>query len=123
MGLQISIRETGGVTIADLRGRATIDPGESDELSARLRELIAKGVRKLLLNLAELNQVDSSGVRVIVAAYVSFKGGDGALKLLSPWGKVLDVLQALHLLEVIPSFEDEVQAVASFKSLGYSANP
>lgn len=122
MGLQISIRETGGVTIADLRGRATIDPGESGVLDARLRELMVKGVRKLVLNLAELNQVDSSGVRVIVAAYVSFKGRDGALKLLSPWGKVLDVLQALHLLEVIPSFENESAAVASFRALGQSAN-
>jgi anti-anti-sigma factor len=123
VGLQISIRETGGVTIADLRGRATIDPGESDALNARLRELIVKGVRKLLLNLAELHQVDSSGIRVIVAIYVSLKGRDGALKLLSPWGRVLDVLQALHLLEVIPSFDDESAAVASFASRGYSAKP
>jgi anti-sigma B factor antagonist len=122
VALQIAIRESGGVTIVDLRGRATIDAGESEPLSARLQELLVSGVRKVLLNLAELNQVDSSGVRVIVAAYVSLKGRDGELKLLSPWGKVLDVLQALHLLEVIPSFEDESQAVASFRSLGFSAN-
>jgi anti-sigma B factor antagonist len=122
VGLQISLRESGGeVTIMDLRGRATIDTGESEYLSARLTELVAKGTRKLLLNLSELNQVDSSGVRVIVSSYVSLRDRDGALKLLNPWGKVLDVLQALHLLEVIPSFEDEAEGVASFGSLGYSA--
>jgi anti-sigma B factor antagonist len=123
VGLQISIREVSGVTIADLRGRATIDPGESNALGARLRELIEQGVRNVLLNLTELHQVDSSGVRVIVSAYVSFKDRDGALKLLNPWGRVLDVLQALHLLEVIPSFDDEQLAVASFRALGQSAKP
>ena len=121
MGLQISVREASGVTIADLRGRATIDPGESDALSARLRELIQEGVRNVLLNLTEVHQVDSSGVRVIVSAYVSFKDRNGALKLLNPWGRVLDVLQALHLLEVIPSFDDERTAVTSFRALGQSA--
>ena len=123
MGLQISLRESSGVTIVDLRGRATIEAGGSEQLGARLTELVTQGKRKLLLNLSELNQVDSSGVRVIVSAYVSLRDRDGAMKLVHPWGKVLDVLQALHLLEVIPSFEDEVGAVASFDSLGYSAKP
>jgi anti-sigma B factor antagonist len=123
VGLQVSLRESVRVTIMDLRGRATIDVGESEQLAARLTELVAQGTRKLLLNLSELNQVDSSGVRAIVSAYVSLRDRDGALKLLNPWGKVLDVLQALHLLEVIPSFDDEAEAVASFDSLGYSAKP
>ena len=121
MGLQISLRQSGEVTIMDLRGRATIDAGESEQLSVRLMELVAKGTRKLLLNLSELNQVDSSGIRVIVSGYVSLRDRDGALKLLNPWGKVLDVLQALHLLKVIPSFEDEGEGVASFGTQGFSA--
>jgi len=123
VGLQISLRESGGVTIMDLRGRATIDAGESELLGARLTEMVAKGTHKLLLNLSELNQVDSSGVRAIVSAYVSLRDRDGAMKLLNPWGKVLEVLHALHLLRVIPSFEDEAEAVASFDSLGHSATP
>jgi hypothetical protein len=55
-----------------LRGRSTIDGGESELLSSRLKELVADGVRKLLVNLVNLTQVDSSGVGVIVAAYVNF---------------------------------------------------
>ena len=66
MGLQILIRESGDVTILDLRGRSTIDSGESELLGSRLKKLVANGVRKLLWNLADLTQVDSSGVSIIV---------------------------------------------------------
>ena len=121
MGLKISIRESGDVTILDLRGRSTIDGGESELLSRRLKKLVAKGVRKLLLNLANLTQVDSSGVSIIVGTYVSLRGQGGDLKLLSPCGRVLEVFRVLHLLEIIPSFEDETQALASFLRQGYSA--
>jgi anti-sigma B factor antagonist len=123
VGLQVSIRKSGDVTILDLRGRSTIDGRESELLSKRLRELIAKGVRKLLLNLADLAQVDSSGVAVIVGTYVSLRGLGGELKLLCPCGRVLEVLRVLHLLETIPNFEDEAQALASFRPLGYFAKP
>jgi anti-anti-sigma regulatory factor len=58
VGLQISIRESGDVTILDLRGRATIG-GDSELLSRHLQRLIADGVRNLLLNLADLTRVDS----------------------------------------------------------------
>jgi anti-anti-sigma factor len=123
VGLQILIRESGDVTILDLQGRSTIDGGESELLSSRLKKLVANGVRKLLLNLADLTQVDSSGVSVIVGTYVSLRAKGGALKLLCPCGRVLEVLRILHLLEIIPSFEDETQALASFRPLSYFAKP
>ena len=73
MGLQISIRKCDDVTILDLRGRSTIDGGESELLSSHLQELVTNGVRKVLLNLANLTQVDSSAVGVIIETYVSLK--------------------------------------------------
>jgi anti-anti-sigma factor len=79
------------------------------------------GERKLLLNLVSLTQVDSSGVGVIVAAYVSLKRQGGDLGLLSPGGRVLEVFRVLHLLNTIPTFENEAQALASFRPRGYSA--
>ena len=54
MGLQILIRESGDVTILDLQGRSTIDGGESELLSSRLKQLVTSGVRKLLLSLVNL---------------------------------------------------------------------
>ena len=83
MGLNISIRKSDDVTILDLRGRSTINGGESELLSSHLQKLVASGVRQLLLNLADLTQVDSSGVRVIVEAYVSLRDQDGDLKFQS----------------------------------------
>jgi anti-sigma B factor antagonist len=122
VGIQISIRESRGVTILDLRGKATIG-ADSNLLSSRLGELVGKGVRKLLLNLAGLTQVDSSAVSTIVRLFVSLRCQGGDLKLLRPCGRVLLVFKVIHLLDVIPSFEDETQALASFQPRGYSAKP
>jgi anti-anti-sigma factor len=122
LGLQISIRECGDVAVVDLRGRSTTNGGESELLNQHLRDLAADGKRKLLLNLANLSQVDSSGVSVIVEMYVCLKRQRcGELKLLSPRGRVRDVLTVCRLLDAIPSFEDEAQALASFWPRSYAA--
>ncbi len=123
MGLQISIRKSGDVTIVDLRGRSTIDDGESESLSNQLQKLVANGVRKLLLNLADLAKVDSSAVAIIVRTYVSLKREGGDLKLLSPSGLVLEVLTVFRLISTIPTFENEAEALASFQPRGYTATP
>lgn len=123
MGLQISIRESRDITILDLHGRSTIDGGESKMLDSQLQELIASGVRKLLLNLTNLTQVDSTGIGIIVKTYVYLRDLGGALKLLSPCGRVLEVLTVTRLLETIPSFEDETQALVSFRPMSRFARP
>ena len=119
MGLQIAVRESRDVAILDLDGRLTT--GEDGELlSKQLRELIGSGKSKLLLNLVKLTQLDSSGVSIIARTHGSLKRQGGNLGLLRPGGHVLDVFKVLHLLEVIPSFEDEAQALASLQSLSAS---
>jgi anti-anti-sigma factor len=123
VALEISTRTSGDVTIVDLRGRSTIDGGESELLSKQLQKLVAHGVRKILLNLAKLIQVDSSGIGVMVETHVSLIRQGGELKLLRPRGRVLEVLTVFHLLSTIPSFEDEAQALASFRPRGHSATP
>jgi len=122
VGLQISIRESDDVTILDLQGRVTIGV-DSDLLSGQLENLVANGVRNLLLNLADVTQLDSSGVSVIVGTYVSLRRQGGSLKLLCPCGRVRAVLQVIHMPEIIPTFEDETEALASFRPKGYSARP
>jgi anti-anti-sigma factor len=122
MSLNVSIRESDDVTIMDLRGRSTISGGESELLSGQLRELVAKGVGKVLLNIRDLSQVDSSGVGIFIETYVSLKRHGGELKLLGPSGRVLQVLNVFHLLDIIPSFDDEAEALASFGPRSYSAS-
>jgi anti-anti-sigma factor len=120
MGLQISIREAGDVTILDLRGKAIIGV-DSDLLIGHLNKLLASGVLKLLLNLADVTQLDSSGISAIVGTSASLRRQGGSLKLLCPRGRVRAVLRVVRLLETIPTFEDETQALASFRPRGYSA--
>jgi anti-anti-sigma factor len=121
--LQISIRESGEVTILDLRGRATINDGESELLRSQLEELIAKGVAYFLLNLAELSQIDSSGLSVIATTCASLRERGGDLRFLRPRRAVLEAFKVLHLPEVIPTFEDENQALASFRPRSSFATP
>ena len=120
MSLKTSIREFGDVTILDLRGRSTIE-GESELLSGRLKKVIATGARKLLLNLHELTQIDSTGVGVIIETLISLKKKGGELKLLCPKGRVLEVLRVLRITKIIPCFETETQALASFQARTYAA--
>jgi hypothetical protein len=90
MGLQISVRHTADVVVVDLFGKATI--GRANEiLNNRLRQLIDDGTHKILVN----------------------RGA--SLKLLRPRGNVRLVLETLHLLEAIPSAEDEAEAISSFR--------
>jgi anti-anti-sigma factor len=122
VGLQITVRESRGVAILDLQGRLTT--GEDGELlSKQLRESIGNGKSKLLLNLVNLTQIDSCGVSIIARTHGSLKRQGGNLGLLRPSSHVLDVFRVLHLLEMIPSFEDEAQALASFQSLSSSQTP
>jgi len=112
-GMEISVRKSGDVTILALQGRSTID-GESELLSSHLKKIAAAGVRNLLLDLTDLTQVDSSGVSVMVDACVQLRRQGGDLRLVSPRGHVREVLTLFHLLEVICSFEQESEALASF---------
>lgn len=120
MSLQISTRESTGVTIVDLEGKATIG-ADNDTLNSRLRTVIAGGARNLLLNLAELTQVDSAGIGSIAAAFVSVSRQGGSLKLLRPRGRVRSALDALKWFDYIPTFEDESEALASFDLGAHSA--
>lgn len=120
MGLEISIRAVNGVTILDLQGRATI--GENtDKLNRELRRLVAEGTLKVLLNLAQVVMMDSSGIATIAGTYVSLARDGGSLKLLLPSDRVREVLTVMRLIHSIPTFEDEAEALASFRGAAQPA--
>ena len=120
MSFQTSIREFGDVIVVDIRGKTTIDGG-SESLSRRLKELIADGVCKLLLNLKDLSQVDSSGVGVIIDTLLRVRNRGGDLKLLRARGRVLEVLRVLRLTKFVACFEDESEALTSFQPRSFAA--
>ena len=120
MAMELAKRLSGDVTIIDIHGRCTLGD-ETEQLDRELKKAIEDGSRKVLLNLTELSQIDSTGVSIIVATYVSLRRLKGEVKLLHPTGRVQTVLAITHLLQVIPNFEEEEKAVASFSTRAYTA--
>jgi anti-sigma B factor antagonist len=113
--LKISTRQSGDVTIVDLDGRLTIG-ADSDSVAARLRELEGQSVRKILVNLTNVTQLDSSGLSALAGGFISMKRLGGAFKFLRPCGRVREVLSVTRLIDIIPTLDNEKQALASFAS-------
>ena len=113
MSLKASSRDKDGVTVVDLSGRIVLGEG-SDILRQALTDLVSRGRKKILLNLADVNYIDSSGLGALVSGYTSLTGQQGQLKLLNLTRKVHDLLQITKLLTVFEVYEDEDSAVRSF---------
>ena len=114
MGLQITSRKSGNITVLDLAGRVIIGVS-NDALSGELRKLAETGPCDVLVNLANVTQMDSSGISTLVRSFVTLERLGGSLKILSPTGHVREVLELTRLIQSIPCFTDEAKAVASFK--------
>jgi anti-sigma B factor antagonist len=111
--LKAAIREVGSVTVIDLDGRITLGDG-STLLRELIRESLSKGHTKLVLNLAAISYLDSTGLGELVSGYRLVKSGGGELKLLNLNKKVSDLLQVTKLYTVFDIHNDESQAIASF---------
>jgi anti-sigma B factor antagonist len=114
VALAIASREVDGVTVVELSGRITLGEG-SVQLRDAIRDLISKGQRHILLDLGDVNYIDSSGLGELVSAYTTAKNQGAALKLLKLTKKVHDLLQLTKLYTVFDIYDDEASAIASFK--------
>jgi anti-sigma B factor antagonist len=101
------------VTIVDLSGRITLGEG-STMLRDIVRDMIAKGNKKILLNLGDVTYIDSSGIGELVSAFTTVRNGGGELKLLNLTKKVHDLLQITKLYTVFDIKDDEAAAIQSF---------
>jgi anti-sigma B factor antagonist len=114
VALTIASREVDGVTVLDLNGRITLGEG-SVQLRDAIRDLIGKGQKNILLNLSEVNYIDSSGLGELVSAYTTARNQGAALKLLGLSKKVNDLLQLTKLYTVFDIYDDEASGIASYK--------
>jgi anti-sigma B factor antagonist len=114
MALTIASRVVDGVTVLDLSGRITLGEG-SVQLRDAIRGLIGKGEKKILLNLGDVNYIDSSGLGELVSAFTTAKNQQADVKLLNLTKKVHDLLQLTKLYTVFDIQDDEASAIASFK--------
>ncbi len=113
MSAKLSPRQVGDVTVIDVAGRITLGEGSSN-LREGIREMLAKGNKKILLNLAEVTYIDSSGIGELVSGFTSVANGGGQLKLINLTKRVKDLLQITKLYTVFEVHEDEAAAIRSF---------
>ena len=111
--LQATYRDAGVVTVLDLSGRITLGEG-SALLRSTIRELLDDQRVRILVNLGDINYIDSSGIGELVSAYTAVKNRGGELKLLHLTKKVRDLLQITKLYTVFDVHSDEVAALRSF---------
>jgi anti-sigma B factor antagonist len=113
MKMTTSTRQVGGVTVVDISGR--IELGEE---SAAVRDLVSKllsnGHKQILLNLGDVNYIDSSGLGALVSSFTSARKQGGELKLLNLTDRVTDLMQMTKLYTIFDVREDEAVAVKSF---------
>ncbi len=111
--MTITTREVSHVTIVDINGRITLGD-ELGQLRDTIRQLVAAGQKKIVLNLAKVDYIDSSGVGELVGCYTTVRNAGGELKLLNLAKKVHDVLNVTKLYTVFDIKDDEFTAVKSF---------
>jgi anti-sigma B factor antagonist len=114
VSMKANTRQVDGVTIVDLSGRITLGEG-SVILRDTVRDLVGKGNKKIVLNLGEVNYIDSSGIGELVSAFTTVRNQGGELKLLNLTKKVHDLLQITKLYTVFDVKDDETAAIKSFK--------
>jgi anti-sigma B factor antagonist len=111
--MKIATRQLDGITVLDLSGRITLGEG-SVQLRESVRDLLAKGKKKIVLNLSEISYMDSSGMGELVTAYTSVKNQGGELKLVNLTKKIEDLMQITKLVTVFDIYNDEAKAIAAF---------
>jgi len=112
--LDVSERQAGDVTILDMTGEVRL--GDSSvALRDSVRKLADAGKKKVLLNLAGVKYIDSSGIGELIANYTTISRQGGQLKLLNLTDRIQNLLVITKLLTVFDSYDDEAEALKSFQ--------
>ena len=112
--LDIKERQAGDVTVLDMNGKVTIGEG-SVALRSAIRRLLEEGKKKILLNMSGVGYIDSSGIGELVSSYTSINKDGGQLKMLNLTQKLQDLLAITKLLTVFDVYENESEALNSYK--------
>jgi anti-sigma B factor antagonist len=111
--MKIETRTVGDVHILDCSGKITLGEGTMAVRNA-VRDVLKNGGKKIILNLADVNYIDSSGIGELVSSYTTVTNQGGKLKLLSLTKKIQELLAITKLLTVFSVYDNEQQAIASF---------
>jgi anti-sigma B factor antagonist len=111
--MKIEMRTIGDVRILDCSGKITLGEGTMAVRNTVL-DILKDGGKKIIVNLADVNYIDSSGIGELVRTYITVSSGGGQLKLLSLTKKIQELLQITKLLTVFQVYDSESAALASF---------
>ena len=114
MTLQGTCREVGDVTVIDFSGKITLGEA-SATLRRTVRELVDRGRRKIVLNLDDVDYIDSSGIGELVGAHTAVRSANGELKLMNLSRRVNDILQITRLFTVFDFQANEDAALRSVR--------
>jgi anti-sigma B factor antagonist len=112
--MKIERRKVGNVTILDLKGKILFGDG-IDELRQSINGAIKDGEKQMVLNFAEVPYLDSTGLGEVVRSYTTLKKEGGTVKIANLTNKVKDLMMVTKLITVFETFENENEAVKSFK--------
>jgi len=113
MALQIKEQELDGITILGISGRVTLGEA-SHQLRTKLKDLLAAGKSKVVLDLADVGYIDSAGLGTLVAGYTSARNGGATLKLANLTKKIKDQMHITKLVTVFETYDSVDEAIKSF---------
>ena len=111
--IEINVREDAGVHVFDVHGRLTIGDS-SEQLTMALQSVLRGGARKVIVILDGVPQIDSSGISSLVRISIALGRENGKLHLVCKAGRVRDALTVTRLVEAIPTYSTESEAVKAF---------
>jgi anti-sigma B factor antagonist len=111
--MKIETRTVGDIRILDCSGKITLGEGTM-AVRNTVRDILKSDGKKIILNLADVNYIDSSGIGELVSTYTTVTNNGGQLKLLNLTKKIRELLAITKLLTVFQVFEDEKAALDSF---------
>src|SRR5512135_162037 len=112
--MKIESRTVRDVHVLDCSGKITLGEGTM-AIRNTVREVLKNGGKKIILNLSDVNYIDSSGIGELVSSFTTVTNQNGQLKLLNLTKKIHELLAITKLLTVFQTFDNEQNAVASFK--------
>ena len=121
MSLHITESVVDGVSLLALSGRIVLGE-ESNALREKLKSLATGGATKIVLNMAEIDYIDSSGLGTLVAAHLSAKTAGASVRLCNLGHKFNEIMQVTKLMTVFDVYDTEAAAVASFSTSRAAAN-
>ena len=113
--MNIKERVVEGVSILDLSGKIVLGEGDV-QIRDRIRDLLADGQRRILLNLGDVSYLDSAGLGTLISSYTTVKREAGHLKLMNLTKRIQDLLAITKLITVFDTYDSEKEAIASFKT-------